>query len=239
MAHHAFVLAGTQDEVAGKARSYAARQLALAGNHPDISIYAFGLFSVDDARRVTDAAYQSSTSGAKVIIVHAARLFHEAQNALLKVIEEPPRGVTIILGVPSLGILLPTLRSRVLPLPEGEAAEEEGRDAATHAFLALSPTEREKYVAKLLDRAKADKDEVKQAARAEAQELLAGLTRAAHALYAKAGAQAAPARVQELVAFLEDLAAFAPLMHERSVPLKLIFEHLLLSIPSSLGNRPV
>ena len=51
--------------------------------------------------------------GARVVIVEQAhRLNDDAQNALLKMLEEPPAGVTIILCVDDEECLLPTVRSR-------------------------------------------------------------------------------------------------------------------------------
>ncbi len=239
MAHHAFVAQGEKEEVMERARGFAARHLALSGaDNPDILTFSFDLFSVDDARKVAGAAYQSALHDQKLILVYAARLFHEAQNALLKVVEEPPAGVTIILGTPSLGILLPTLRSRLLPLPG--AAEEGGgaevpSDASSNAaleaaahFLTLSDAERKKYAAALLERTKSDKAETANEARAAIAELLKGLMAHAHAQLQEGKTPAARA---ELASFLEDLSAFMPLLYERSVPLKLILEHTLLVIP--------
>ncbi|HEY5442854.1 MAG TPA: hypothetical protein VIJ68_04910 [Candidatus Saccharimonadales bacterium] len=48
-----------------------------------------------------------------VIIENAQRLSLEAQNALLKTLEEPPQGVLIILTVDHEQTLLPTIRSRM------------------------------------------------------------------------------------------------------------------------------
>lgn len=49
----------------------------------------------------------------KVIIVYGAhKMTMEAQNAFLKTIEEPPKGVTIILLCENLGLILETIRSR-------------------------------------------------------------------------------------------------------------------------------
>lgn len=59
----------------------------------------------------------------------------EAANALLKLLEEPPEGTTLILTAEQPGALLPTIRSRVLPvrvLPLGVAEMEQLlRDAGT------------------------------------------------------------------------------------------------------------
>jgi hypothetical protein len=231
MAHHAFVTEGSAGEVLAKARAYAADTLSITDpSSPDIVVYTFGHLSVEDTRRILDAAYQSGTGTHKVLVLYANRLFHEAQNALLKVMEEPPEGVVIVMGVPSRGILLPTLRSRLIDLPQ--EGTDVPADAVAASFLKLSGAEREKYIAKLVDRTKADnKEEVRDAARTEALELLQELTRRA---YAKSHTAASQKEKEQLHLLLEDLNAFVPLMHERATPFKLIFEHLLLVLPKGL-----
>ncbi len=52
-----------------------------------------------------------------VIIARAERMGQEAQNALLKTLEEPPAGTVIILTAESTLALLPTILSRVVELP--------------------------------------------------------------------------------------------------------------------------
>jgi DNA polymerase-3 subunit delta' len=58
--------------------------------------------------------------GARVaIVVHADRMNDDAQSALLKTLEEPPAGVTIILTAEEEEVLLPTVRSRTLRIRLG------------------------------------------------------------------------------------------------------------------------
>ena len=233
MAHHAYLITGESEQGIEAALAHAETELGLArDNNPDLIVLRHGLFSVDDARRIADLANRAAMNGErKAIVVSALRLFHEAQNAMLKIFEEPPAGTTLMLVVPAEGMLLPTLRSRLLPLPSGDADEEVGISPATAAFLNAKPAEREKLVAKLLDRTKSDKDEEKQAARNEAVQLVEGLIEAS---YARREQTRDPADAEELMAFLSDLDAFLPILHERSAPLKLIFEHILLVIPKGL-----
>lgn len=58
-----------------------------------------------------------------VIIPHAELLTIEAQNALLKILEEPPAHTIIILTTENLEILLPTVRSRCTVITLNEAKE--------------------------------------------------------------------------------------------------------------------
>ncbi len=232
MAHHAYAYAGQEEEGIANARGFAARELGLDPMGPDVTVFPFGLFSVDDARRVGEFAAQAPLAGdQKCIVISTGRLFHEAQNALLKLFEEPPVGTTMILIVPAFGILLPTLRSRLMTLPGTEGEAVVPADMASE-FRSLDSAGREKCVTKLLARTKSDKETDKQAARREALELIEGLIRAAYAAREKAK----PVEKAELDRFLYELDRFVPLMHERSAPLKLIFEHILLVLPRMLSK---
>lgn len=71
-------------------------------------------FGVDDVRNIIEEVSKKPYEGdEKVIIIHEGdKLTIQAQNALLKTIEEPPKGVFIILLSESLELLLDTIKSR-------------------------------------------------------------------------------------------------------------------------------
>ncbi|MDR0664720.1 MAG: hypothetical protein LBF86_04265 [Helicobacteraceae bacterium] len=71
-------------------------------------------FSVAEARELIGAAYISSDRE-KFLIACAIGYNASAQNALLKLLEEPPRNITIYLLATQKSVFLPTVRSR-LPL---------------------------------------------------------------------------------------------------------------------------
>ena len=220
---NALYVTGEKEAGIAQATAFAERELGLSANSPDLVTLRYQHFSVDDARKLMDVAVAAPLGDSKAIIVSTERFFHEAQNALLKLFEEPPRNVTLILVVPSEGVLLPTLRSRLTALPK----ERGGLSPLGAEFLAASEDERQKLVDRLVERGKSDKDEEKQRARIEAMQLAEDLVQAAY-----------PKReASEYQLLLQDLARFLPLLHTRSAPLKLILEHLLLVIPKGL-TRP-
>lgn len=71
-------------------------------------------FGVDEVREIIEEVSKRPYEGdKKVIIIHEGdKLTIQAQNALLKTIEEPPYGVYIIMLSQSLEVLLDTIRSR-------------------------------------------------------------------------------------------------------------------------------
>jgi DNA polymerase-3 subunit delta' len=114
------------------------RQVA-SGNHPDVHRLSpegpGGQIRIGKAtdpepgtvrRLISELALLSVEGGARVAIVEQAqRLNDDAQNALLKVLEEPPSGVTIVLCADDEECLLPTVRSRCARVRLGPVS---GRD---------------------------------------------------------------------------------------------------------------
>lgn len=70
-------------------------------------------FGIADARALVIQAHQRPvTASSKCLVVQTNFITHEAQNALLKVLEEPPLSTSFLFIVPLDLILLPTLQSR-------------------------------------------------------------------------------------------------------------------------------
>ena len=228
MAHHAYFVVGEVGQEVEHAYAFIEAELGIAGaGNADVMVLKYGLFSVDDARALRALADLAPTTGSqKVLIISVSRLFHEAQNALLKLFEEPPEGTTLILILPTEGIVLPTLRSRMLPLPS--TATSSAISSEAQEFIKAGKAEREKITEKILTRAKSDKDDEKQSARLSAIHLIEGLMRKAHEQWQT---ETNATKKKELRLFLDDLNAFLPILHERSAPLKLIFEHILITLP--------
>lgn len=72
-----------------------------------------GEFLLEDATQVIKEAYIAE-SKIKYLILVAKGFRVEAQNALLKILEEPPRNIVFILVGSSKTVFLPTIRSRLL-----------------------------------------------------------------------------------------------------------------------------
>ena len=108
------------------------RQVA-SGNHPDLHRLApdgpGGQIRIGKAsdpepgtvrHLIGELALLPVEGGARVVIVEEAhRLNDDAQNALLKMLEEPPAGVTIVLCADDEECLLPSVRSRCVRVRMG------------------------------------------------------------------------------------------------------------------------
>ncbi len=69
-------------------------------------------FKIEDAKEVIAEAYKSEEKP-KTLILGAKSFTIPAQNALLKILEEPPRNIVFVLMAPNKSTFLPTVRSRL------------------------------------------------------------------------------------------------------------------------------
>jgi DNA polymerase-3 subunit delta' len=92
-------------------------------------------------RLISDLALLPVEGGARVALIEKAdRLNEDAQSALLKTLEEPPAGVTIILCADQEDQLLPTVRSRCVKLRLGPVAIRDIEAILVEAGVADPPT---------------------------------------------------------------------------------------------------
>ena len=108
---------------------------ALGRNHPDIIYLTHdkpNTISVDDVRRqlndtVTVKPYSEASRYKIYIVDEAEKMNEQAQNALLKTIEEPPPYVVILLLTVNAEAFLQTIRSRCVTLNLKAVADEKIR----------------------------------------------------------------------------------------------------------------
>ena len=131
----------------------ACRRVA-SGNHPDLHRLAPGGAgnqikigsTVADPRPgvrelIDELSFMPMEGGARVAIVEGAhRMNEDAQNALLKTLEEPPAGVVIVLCADDEERLLPTIRSRCQRIRLGTLGGREIEAWLTDRSLADAPT---------------------------------------------------------------------------------------------------
>ncbi|HTR19063.1 MAG TPA: hypothetical protein VMH91_03775 [Candidatus Paceibacterota bacterium] len=124
--------------------------------NPDVYVREYGSFGVDEARELSARASSRAISSARrVFIVFAPSMTNEAQNALLKTLEEPSADALFFIVVPSPQMLLPTLRSRAQLLALGADRNDLLVDPA--AFLKAKQEKRLDMLKPLLDKDEDDK----------------------------------------------------------------------------------
>ena len=121
------VLSGGENKIGKLDMNHRVAKLVMAEAHPDMLVIRRAadektgelrnVIVVDDALRIASFLHKTATHGGwrVVIIDEAHTLNRHGQNAILKILEEPPARVLITVTTP--GALLPTIRSRCRVLP--------------------------------------------------------------------------------------------------------------------------
>ena len=96
------------------------------GVHPDVSVIGKDKVSVEDVRELRTKAYLAPNEGKrKVFVLERVENFNlPSQNALLKILEEPPKDVAFVLTALSENGILATVLSRVNVLTPPGVSEE-------------------------------------------------------------------------------------------------------------------
>lgn len=132
--HHANVIVGS--------RAWALTHTPYVGSegNPDIVYTAYERMSIADARTlIHESMLRPIRETRRTFIVATYSILEEAQNALLKLFEEPNQHTVFYFVIPDADILLPTLRSRLNVLA---VEEREQKHDSFDEFLALSYPER-------------------------------------------------------------------------------------------------
>lgn len=129
-------------------------QKALACHHPDLRLLSpfADKITVDDVRSVRSDAFATPFEAeCKVYIFEEAQELNvQSQNALLKILEEPPKNVYFMLLAPSSKALLPTVRSRCASFGLGEMSQSELMKSVSALMPGESGETRERVCAALL-----------------------------------------------------------------------------------------
>ena len=207
--HHAYIIEGEREAMRAKLFDFLNNTLEhpTKGN-PDFWHEQFETFSIDDARRLREMqnlkpiAYQR-----KVFVVEVLSMTVEAQNALLKIFEEPASGTHFFIIAHSAELFLPTLKSRVVVV---HAAQDENKNLDAKKFLGLSISERLALVGTIVE----EKDKL------QANELVDGIIR-----------ELSGTKLKENAHILPELLKLRSYLSDRSPSLKLILEHISLILP--------
>lgn len=135
-------------------------QIGITKNHPDLLYFpADSKLGIEQARKIKEhfslKPYQAK--GRVAVLEDATSLTLEAQNALLKLLEEPPSEALLLLGASSEIKLLPTVLSRcqiirVQRAPEGEGDNVQNYEKEIEKIVKGNISERFEFVEKLKEK---------------------------------------------------------------------------------------
>ncbi len=210
--HHAYLLEGEAVSIVPELRRLLEKELGIvATGNPDFRHIKTESLTVDDARQLREAQQVRTFSGGKkIFILEVSTITNEAQNALLKILEEPTTGTHFFLTMPSRWLLLPAVRSRLQIISMVPPGQKSGSGTAL-AFMKAAPAERLALLVPILE----EKD--KAAALVLVDDLVA-YTRE------RGGSQ------KHVV--LKELLHVRQYVNDRSASLKLLLEHVALTLPS-------
>lgn len=148
--HHAYLIAGDSTVVVPHIENFLITKLSfpVVGN-PDYWRETQETFGIDESRAISEIHRgHPVVHSRRIIIIEAQSITHEAQNALLKVLEEPVSHTHFFLIVPNESDLLPTVLSRLFIIKN----EQSDSDATLGKnFLNMSISDRMVFVSKLAE----------------------------------------------------------------------------------------
>jgi phytoene dehydrogenase-like protein len=217
--HHAYLYEGPASLLPELADAACARFDFIREHNPDVVIEAWEKFGIDEARELSQQASLKSTSGRSLFVLGLSSITNEAQQALLKLFEEPVAGAVFVVLVPH-GTLIPTLRSRFLEYPEKDFARKSSAslqvtgERSAESFLASPYAKRSAWVTAFM------KDE--EGLRERTRNFLNELERILHTKIED----------PEVREGLADIAHFREYLSDRSPSLKMILEHFAATLPT-------
>lgn len=117
--HHAYLLEGGPELVHDLLSPFLKSELTIeVRGNLDVFYRDYDSFGINDARLLRDwTTKKSAYGGLMLAIISFFSMTHEAQNALLKLFEEPTKDTHFFIITPTISTLLPTLRSRTMEVP--------------------------------------------------------------------------------------------------------------------------
>lgn len=220
LAHHAYIIEGG---VEAREKLFEILEnswkIATKGN-PDFSHQIFISLAVDEARLIKDRAQgKAFSAGKKIFVIEADSITVEAQNSLLKILEEPTPNTHFFLIGGCVKNLIPTLNSRVQRI-RTNAKNTPATDNLAYEFLQASIPKRLALIKKLTDEIKDEKR-----TKADALTLLHEIEML---LYNETSSEQKPSHK-----VLADLEICREYMTDRSAGIKMLLEYVALIIPQS------
>ena len=189
----------------------------IKANDPDFLERAYEKFGVEEAAELKTLASFKSAGERSFFIIAISSITTEAQQALLKLLEEPRAGLMLVLVLPH-GVLLPTLRSRMLEYPlKPKLAAQKVSEPQISTFLKAPNKARSAAITELL------KDD--EGTRERVRAFLNGLEAELHAKLLQSKGK------KEFREALEDIAKVRSYAGDRSPSFKMLLEHVALALP--------
>ncbi len=208
--HHAHFLIGDRESIVATLVTAIEQHFGIDfDSHPDVFHTRYSTLTIDDAHFLAEREQKKAFVGPKIFMVSFDAITFDAQQALLKLLEEPRVNTFFFLTSPQ-DVLLPTLRSRVLSVHMRA-----GKVVSAADILSKNPSERMALV-KELTAGIGNEEKTKQ----DAIDLVSVLETHIYKI------ETYPNRIEALHA-LTNARTF---LYQSGAPTKLILEYLMVSI---------
>ncbi len=157
--HHSHFLVGDFDSLVLDLELFFEKELSFSVKaNPDYWKSKFSMFGIEEGRLVSNLQSKKSFNNRKIFVIGVESFSLEAQNALLKMFEEPTGNTHFFIIAPSAEILLPTLRSRMLIVPLSDYSDREDHLLKTgEAFFKANSKQRSLIIENIVE----DKDKTR------------------------------------------------------------------------------
>jgi len=220
--HHAFLFLSEDENVLWILADFLKTGLDFdLNNNPDYWQKDTDTFGIDESRELKDRHLNKALDqrGIKVFAVRTKFITNEAQNALLKILEDPQPNSFFFFILPSSENILPTLMSRFMPIKRMAGNEKQEKSTAVpfemDYFLSLSIPARIRLLGQIIE----DKD------KGEAKKFLNHLEMAM-----RKKIKLKDVSNQEISAF-EIISKSRNYLNNRSASVKIILENVAMAIP--------
>jgi len=218
-AHHAYLIEGEREVLVPELLDFLESEWNfITKGNPDFWTESYDTFGIDDARAVRELQSRKPIGDKKILLIQTSFFTREAQNALLKVLEEPSDSTIFFIITQNTESLLPTLKSRLFIFPQNPQRRVLCTDKGlsfVEEFLAANPAMRTELFKDIIE----EKD--KNAA-------ISFLNSLEFALHSQLGGRA-PKLGKETLVF-EEIQKCRSYLNDRAPSVKMILEHIALVI---------
>lgn len=154
--YHSYIVEADPNETAIPLREFFEKRGDIVAGSMDTLCQSYDSFTMDDSVFLKDwHSHKGSTDGKRICILGAKSINREAEQSLLKMLEEPAVNTHFFLVVPNALFLLETIRSRAQIV---KVVNEEDQIFIKNAtkFISASPKERIDFVAEMIKEYKDD-----------------------------------------------------------------------------------
>lgn len=149
--HHAYALEGDRKTAISNLYNFFENNLKIETKaNFDFYFNEFESFGIDSGREIREQASRKSVnSKMRIFVIAFSSITSEAQNALLKLFEEPAEGVHFFVITPTSEIFLPTLKSRFQIIKLKSIIDDD--KALVDAFIKASKSSRIKLLKDIIE----------------------------------------------------------------------------------------